>query len=101
MDLTKPLTCEEYERVTGLTPAPPVISPTNTCGKCGGQMEEGFIPDRSYSSTDIGAWYAGKPQFGIMGSVKTAASWPHKIRTYACLQCGFLESYIDRPTPAA
>jgi hypothetical protein len=60
-------------------------------------MEEGFIPDNGYLSITVAEWYPGKPKYEILGSVKTNSSYGYKIKTYACRQCGFLESYIDVP----
>ncbi len=66
-------------------------------------MEEGFMVDYNYGSDDVSKWVAGKPEYNLFGKVKTVFKNPQYIRTFACLDCGYLESYIKRPakTPSS
>jgi hypothetical protein len=93
MDLTKPINWP-------IQPESPVVIPPPKCSKCGGEMEEGFIVDYYYNnSKDISTWVAGKPEHGLFGTIKTAFKQQQYIRTFACMECGYLESYIKRPKP--
>ncbi len=83
MDLTQPA----KPSIPGAIPAP-------ACGKCGGQMNEGFVLDNSYGTTSVSNWIAGKPEYGVLGNVKTAHKKQMPVHTFACRECGYLESYI-------
>ena len=67
-------------------------------------MEEGFVLDTYYDGARISSWVAGKPEFGFFGSVKVADKQQTEVLTFACIGCGYLESYINRtqqgPPPA-
>jgi hypothetical protein len=88
MDLTKPLEDRSI----------PIPAPA--CSKCGGQMEEGFILDDGRNGASVTSWIAGKPEFGFFG-VKSADKINHQIVSFACVECGYLESYIRRPKQPA
>lgn len=60
------------------------------CPKCNGQMENGFIIDRSHSGSHISSWVQGTPKEDS-GGVNTNPGSP--IVTQRCKACGFLESY--------
>jgi hypothetical protein len=61
-------------------------------------MEEGFILEDGRIGPSADSWIAGKPQFGFFGA---AGMDQHKIVTFACVQCGYLESYIRLPKNSA
>ena len=71
----------------------PITMPSPKCGKCGGEMREGFIPDAERSSTGITIWVADKPEFSTFGSARANGKEAYEIRTFRCVKCGFLESY--------
>jgi predicted nucleic-acid-binding Zn-ribbon protein len=52
-------------------------SEVKKCPKCGGEMEEGFLPGAP-------RWKCGKPLFGIGG---------YRLIGYRCKNCGFVEFY--------
>jgi len=58
-------------------------------------MEAGFIVDHAYGSNDVSVWVPGEPEFGLMGNLKLPTP-QYRIRTFACVECGYLESYIER-----
>lgn len=58
----------------------------NKCPKCGGEFEEGFCADASYSR------YI-KPQWATNISFWTGLKNARNVISYRCKQCGFLESY--------
>ena len=68
-----------------------MIVPTK-CAKCGGELEEGFVPSEVQSAKGVTTWIAGKPQFGFLGSVKTDGKAAYRIRMFRCVKCGLLES---------
>lgn len=63
------------------------------CTKCGGSLEEGFIPDSVNSGAVPGAWYQGPLERSFWTGIKTLGRVHYQVRTYRCNQCGFLESY--------
>lgn len=65
----------------------------NNCGKCGGQMEEGFIADRSYGTTTPSDWVEGEPVKSFWSGTKINDKTRYRVRSMRCSQCGFLESY--------
>jgi hypothetical protein len=100
MDLTKPINWP-IQPDSQTPPAPLTLVPAPACCKCGSQMEEGFVVDRGYDSNAVSTWVAGKPEFGFFGSLKFSAKPQQDIHTFACVACGYLESYICRPRPAS
>lgn len=70
-----------------------VTAPPPKCSKCGGDTQEGYLPDRGRNSYDAPIWVAGKPEFGFFGDAKIAGKESYSIRTFRCTKCGFLESY--------
>jgi predicted nucleic-acid-binding Zn-ribbon protein len=61
------------------------------CPKCGGEFEEGFVADK-YSQTGA----ISKPQWGtktMLGFIGLKSA--HKVKTYRCKSCGYLESYAE------
>lgn len=83
-----------HAQAPGLSsPVPP--PPSKKCGKCGADMEEGFILDQARTD-DISRWVAGKPEYGILGTVKVGNRAEHLVRTFCCTKCGYLESYVSR-----
>ena len=88
MDLTRPITDRS------------IVVPVPACSKCGGQMEEGFILDEHYTGPSVSNWIAGKPEFGQSG-LDSRGKRHNELVTFACIECGYLESYIRRPKHSA
>jgi hypothetical protein len=65
---------------------------SKACGKCGGRMEQGFVPESKDSSYRVDTWFEGAPQKRWYG-LKTGGLRKHEIETWRCGRCGFLESY--------
>ncbi len=65
---------------------------SKTCGKCGGRMEQGFIPEAKDHSMKVERWVEGAPQKKWYG-LKTRGLRQHEIETWRCSRCGLLESY--------
>jgi ribosomal protein L37E len=63
-----------------------------TCAKCGGRMEQGFVPEAKDHSTKVESWFEGVPQKRWWG-LKTRGLRHLEIETWRCARCGFLESY--------
>ena len=64
------------------------------CPKCGGSLEEGFIPDATLpGGSEPSAWYQGPLERSTWMGVKTVGKAHYQVRVYRCNQCGFLESY--------
>ncbi len=63
------------------------------CSKCSGTMTQGFIVDSTYGANKVSSWHEGKPQSSWLTNTKIEKSKMHKVVTYRCSGCGFLESY--------
>jgi hypothetical protein len=94
MDLTKPISMAD---LTKPLIDPPIVIPAPLCSKCGGKMEDGFILDKDHSGASISNWVAGKPEYSLFGQVKAPNAKQNEIHTFACLDCGYFDSYIRRP----
>ena len=65
----------------------------DTCPKCQGQMQEGFILDHSQAHRLVSRWIAGSPEPGFWFGPKVYGKEQHPIQSYRCTSCGFLELY--------
>ena len=64
------------------------------CPKCSGQMERGFMLDRSFTSDRVLRWVEGEPEKGGATGLKLAGKKTSQInRTDKCHSCGYLEFY--------
>jgi Domain of unknown function (DUF6487) len=72
-------------------PPKPEMAPPE-CGRCGEEMELGYIPDHGHCNvTHQPEWSAAKFVDGSYGL--TLYGRRHQVRTYRCPGCGYLESY--------
>jgi hypothetical protein len=60
-------------------------------------MEEGFVMDMTYGGQHVSRWVAGKPESSFWTGTKISGKDHHKIQTYRCTACGYLESYAREP----
>jgi len=66
------------------------------CPKCGGVMQEGFIPDYSHHNFSRTAkWQSGEPQKSFWYGINTKDSPQYEIKSHRCKGCGYLESYAQ------
>jgi hypothetical protein len=57
-------------------------------------MQEGFVLDYiEGAGKRVAHWVAGKPEYGFFGNAKTRGKVQHRMRTFRCCKCGYLESY--------
>ena len=65
------------------------------CPDCQTTMEEGYLPDRTYTRVELTRWVPGKPVqslWGLKGFFwKDPTGIP--VTTYRCPKCGCLKSY--------
>lgn len=64
------------------------------CGKCGGPMEVGFVPDRNYSGTEFLTWFPGVPAAGTAEAKVDGKRYA--LMSYRCTGCGFVEFYAPK-----
>jgi len=57
------------------------MTENKTCPKCGGEMEEGYLPGAF-------SWSAGKSLWRIRK--------PRRIFGYGCRNCGYVEFYLEK-----
>jgi hypothetical protein len=73
---------------------PGTMKEPTRCAKCQSLMEEGFILDLGdYNSQQPSNWISGPPERSFWQGTKTKGKRQRQIRTFRCIQCGFLESY--------
>lgn len=78
------------------------------CTACGGQLEDGFIPDVGHAQTFVAIWIAGAPTTdkGFWDRIRTGAGVSldgveaKTIDAKRCKACGHLELFANR-APAA
>jgi hypothetical protein len=64
-----------------------------TCAKCGGRMEQGFVPDAGQHASNVSVWVEGAPLKSFWGGVKVKREAQRRIETWRCGRCHYLESY--------
>jgi predicted nucleic-acid-binding Zn-ribbon protein len=69
------------------------MNTTPKCSKCGGEMQEGFVPDEDFSKRWVSRWVAGKPEQGLLGHPKVSGKQHYSILSFRCSKCGYLEFY--------
>jgi predicted RNA-binding Zn-ribbon protein involved in translation (DUF1610 family) len=68
------------------------------CPKCGGDMEVGFIRDRSHGAASRAAeWAGGVPESSWFGQVRMGDAVRYQVEAFRCEKCGFLEQYAVGP----
>ena len=65
-----------------------------SCAKCGNVIKEGFILDVQHSSLSVSEWVMGAPVWGLFGFLRAGRQNRFRTRTFACMSCGYLESYL-------
>ncbi|HYG61415.1 MAG TPA: PF20097 family protein [Thermoanaerobaculia bacterium] len=64
-----------------------------TCPKCSAAMEKGVIVDYTHGAATQAEWAEGEPKYSIWTGLKLRGHERHRIVTYRCTRCGYLESY--------
>ena len=68
------------------------------CLRCKGKMEPGFVMDRGHANAlSAQQWVEGQPERSIWTGIKTKGKERHKVTTFRCERCGYLESYAADP----
>ena len=67
------------------------------CLRCGGVMEEGFLPEFTGHGSCETPWVEGRPQRSFWSGLKVNDRRRLKTFTYRCTQCGRLESFAREP----
>ena len=68
------------------------MSLAKSCPKCGGRMEQGFIPEATRHSNGPSEWIEGAPEKS-WGSLKIRGKRRLAVQTFRCGRCTYLESY--------
>ena len=70
---------------------------TLICPKCDQEMEDGFLMDLGHGDMGhVGSWVKGKPEYGWF-YMKLFAKDRRAIKSYRCINCGYLENYAVEP----
>jgi len=69
------------------------MASSDSCPKCSGKMQEGFICDQSHGGRLVSTWVEGAPERSRWTGIKLAGHKTLETRTFRCGKCGFLESY--------
>jgi len=67
---------------------------TNTCPKCGGEFENGFLLDRASEGRALPLLWSEPKGLGL-GGIRVKGGDPAHVEVdaYRCLSCGYLELY--------
>ena len=65
---------------------------SRTCPRCGGRMEQGFIPEARDSSGRVATWYEGTPRRWL-GLLRLRGRRHMTVETWRCSRCSVLESF--------
>jgi predicted nucleic-acid-binding Zn-ribbon protein len=65
------------------------------CPKCSGQMEEGFVLDRTHGAQLQELWVEGPPTKSFWSGVTTKNREQIPVTTFRCSKCGYLESFAS------
>ena len=63
------------------------------CGKCGRDMEPGYLLDYTHGATAQSTWVEGPPVRSIWTWMNLKGREKLKVTTWRCTKCGYLESY--------
>jgi hypothetical protein len=61
-----------------------------SCSKCGGKMEVGFLVDRIGGESVQASWMAGRPRAGADLQPETRGEG-RPVLAHRCVECGHLE----------
>lgn len=66
-----------------------------TCARCGGALEEGYLPEHGDMNIGLGPseWVEGKPQTSFWSGLKTDGMARYKVLALRCAGCGRLELF--------
>ena len=66
------------------------------CPKCAGAMEPGMVVDRGFYNIAMQPqWQKGGVEFSLKTGLKTSSGPTHRVDSWRCKACGFLESYAN------
>jgi len=63
------------------------------CPECGGEMEQGFIPDVAEGRTLQQQWVKGPPRKRWWAGILIKRGEARVVETSRCKDCGLLKSY--------
>lgn len=72
------------------------MTPALTCPKCSGQMEEGFVLDRTLNTNLQEKWVEGPAARSVWTGMKLKGREQIPVTTSRCSECGYLESFALR-----
>ena len=63
------------------------------CSECGGEMQEGYIPDFTRGTARQSFWVEGAFEKDFWGFPKYKGKKTHRITAYRCENCGFIKLF--------
>lgn len=69
------------------------MTPSTPCPKCAGEMQPGFLLEKSDGYRACTEWISGAPEDKALGGVVVKGRAQYPVRSYRCAACGFLEHY--------
>src|SRR5215475_3283817 len=72
------------------------MSTSLPCPECGGEMEEGYVPDHTFVHFTRERWFSGKPSQGMYGLKNIRWRQGIAVSTFRCAKCGYLKSYAKK-----
>ena len=77
-----------------------MTSNQQSCPKCQGEMEQGFVLDHTHKGRIVSHWSAGLPKKSFWHGTELPEDKQIPIGTFRCKSCGYLE-FFARPEFAA
>ncbi len=70
-----------------------------TCVRCGGALEEGYVPEHGDMNYGLGPseWVEGRAELSFWSGLKTDGKAKYKISARRCVNCGHLELFAREP----
>lgn len=68
-----------------------------SCQRCGGELEQGFVPDFGYGAIRAVAWAEGDPEHSFWTGVTVRHKRQIPIVALRCMRCGGLEFFAPSP----
>ena len=68
------------------------------CGKCGGEMTEGFLIDNQRQAVRGVQWAEGAPSYWFLDVLRMKGRTRLPVESWRCRKCGLLESFAPDRT---
>ncbi len=64
-----------------------------SCSKCGGKMEIGFVLEQNLTNYIPNVWVEGSPERSFWTVTQISGKTKRLVTSFRCVSCGYLESF--------